>query len=66
MESHFEMNSLLDDNQHVYRRFHSCETELIIVFDVVYTAMDCGNITILVLMNMSAAFDTVNHQLLLQ
>jgi hypothetical protein len=51
--------------QSAYRKQHSCETALTFVQSSILRAMDCGMVTPLVMLDMSAAFDTVNHQLLL-
>jgi hypothetical protein len=57
---------LLDPNQAAYRKFHSCEAVLVSVCDKVFRAMDSGKVTAVLLLDLSSAFDTVNHQLLLQ
>ena len=51
--------------QSAYRRFHSTETALLHTTDCVLRAADNGQPTILVSLDLSAAFDMVEHQLLL-
>ena len=63
--NHLEKNSLLDPYQFAYKRDHSCETVILSVLNDVYSAIDTKKISIVVLLDMSAAFDTVDHALLL-
>ena len=49
-----------------YRKFHSTETALFKVQNDVFQSLDQTNVTILVLMDLSAAFDTIDHQTLLR
>ena len=51
--------------QSAYRAFHSTETALIKVKDDILRAIDNQRITCLILLDLSAAFDTVSHPLLL-
>ena len=51
--------------QLAYRAFHSTETALIKVKDDILRAIDNQRITCLILLDLSAAFDTVSHLLLL-
>jgi hypothetical protein len=65
LTSYLDCYDLWDSRQSAYRRFHSCETALVSVIDTAYSAMDGGHVTLLVLLDLSAAFDTVDHNLLL-
>ena len=51
--------------QSVYRVFHSTETTLIKVKDDILRAIDNQKVTCLILLDFSAAFNTVSHSLLL-
>ena len=60
------INQLLPDRQSAYRAFHSTETVLPDILSDVLLAIDSGNFSLLSLLNLSAAFDTVDHDILLQ
>jgi hypothetical protein len=57
-------NSLNDPQQFAYNKYHSCESALTVVLDAAFHAADCGQVTLLVLLDLSAAFDTVDHNIL--
>jgi hypothetical protein len=61
-----ESNNLLDPQQSAYRNFHSCETAILSVLNHSLLAMDSKCVTILVLLDLSAAFDSVHHSILSQ
>src|SRR5208282_438917 len=52
--------------QSAYRAGHSTETALLHVLDSMYTAIDEKVMTALIALDLSAAFDTINHRKLLQ
>ena len=52
--------------QSAYRIGHSTETALPEILDGVYTAADDKQVTVLISLDLSAAFDTVDHEVLLQ
>jgi hypothetical protein len=52
--------------QSAYRKFHSTETALIKVQNDILQSLDKKSVTVLVLLDLSAAFDTIDHQTLLQ
>ena len=67
MAQHLEKNSLNEMFQSAYKKGHSTETALISVFDNILTGMDKPNSALLIAMlDMSAAFDTVNHEILIK
>jgi hypothetical protein len=51
--------------QSAYKKHHSCETELTPVQNDILTAIDNKQCVALVLLDLSAAFDTVDHEILL-
>jgi len=51
--------------QSAYRKGHSTETALLEVLDGVFAAADNKQVTVLIGLDLSAAFDTVDHRLLL-
>ena len=62
---HMVTNGLLEPLQSAYKQFHSCETALLKVQNDILMAMDKQKVSILLLLDLSAAFDTVNYSLLL-
>ena len=62
---HLESNHLLEPFQSAYRKSHSTETALLCIFDRLLKAADKGEVTLLSLLDLSAAFDTIDHGILL-
>lgn len=58
-------NSILPNFQSGFRADHSCATALLSVTDDIIREIDKGNLTLLVLLDYSKAFDTINHNVLL-
>ena len=52
--------------QSAYRKGHSTETALLEILDGVYTAADDKQVTVLISLDLSAAFHTLDHKVLLQ
>ena len=52
--------------QSAYRKHHSSETALLLTLDEVFRASDQGKPTILVSLDLSAAFDVIDHNILLR
>ena len=58
-------NNLLCSNQSAYRPYHSCETALLNISDNWLKAMDNSELVGTVFLDLSKAFDLVNHDILL-
>ena len=65
LNDHLARNDLHVPFQSAYRSCHSTESALMRVHNDIMISLDNGNIVILVLLDQSAAFDTVNRYLLL-
>ena len=62
---HCEKNAPLPKFQSGFRKYHSTETALLKVQNDVLMSMDNKEVTLLVLLELSAAFDTIEHSILL-
>jgi len=61
---HMEINNLHEVMQSAYKQLHSTETALIRVQNDILTEIDRKRGVILVLLDLSAAFDTIDHNIL--
>ena len=59
-------NHLLPDRQSAYRRFHSTETAVLRVLTDILSALDSGDLAMLTFLELSAVFDSVDHDTLLK
>ena len=66
LRSHLETYKLSEILQSAYRAQHSTETALLEVMNDILTDCDSGNVSLLNLLDLSAAFDTIDHSILLQ
>ena len=63
---HLSTNNLMDDKQSAYKKEHSTETLLMKVQNEILTGIDNGEVVMLVLLDLSAAFDTIDHNILFE
>jgi len=63
---HLEEYHLFDKYQSAYRTTHSTETALLRVHHDITSALDKGSTVALVMLDQSAAFDVIDHNILLQ
>ena len=61
---HANANNLFSPLQSAYRKHHSTETALVKIHNDIITNIDQGLVGALVLLDLSSAFDTVDHNLL--
>ena len=62
---HLTSNSLLNSHQSAYSKHHSTETALLYIHDYLISAMGSQKISCLCLLDLSAAFDTIDHDILI-
>ena len=65
LTEHLNKNNLWGKYQSAYRKFHSCETAVTKIMDDILNIKDQNNDTILLCMDLSAAFDTVDRAILI-
>ena len=65
MSQHCETAELNEKMQSAYRRGHSTETALLKVCDDILRGFEKQHVTIMALLDLSAAFDTVDHAIFL-
>ena len=64
-DTHINSSNSSNPYQSAYRKFHSTETALLKIHNDMLASMDAGRVTALILLDLSAACDTVDHTLLL-
>ncbi|KAL8623498.1 hypothetical protein ACOMHN_015706 [Nucella lapillus] len=64
--AHLERHSLFEEFQSAYRKCHSTETALLRVVNYLLQSVDRGHVAILSLLDLSAAFDTLDHGTLMR
>ena len=61
INSHLTNNNLHCPTQYGYKKNHSCETLLLKLIDDIMVAVDGRSGVVLLILDLSAAFDTVDH-----
>ena len=64
-DKHLNDNSLADMKPSAYKKYHSTETLLLKIHNDIMSSLDKGEVVMLVLLDLSAAFDTIDHKILL-
>ena len=64
--TYFTSNNLLYDSQHGFRMLHSTETASLEFIDKIYMSLDNGLTPLALFLDPSKAFDTLDHDILLQ
>ena len=65
LHEHMMANGIYPLFQSAYRQYHSTETAFLRVMNDILLKMNSQHVTLLVLLDLSAAFDTVSHDVLL-
>ena len=68
LNSHINIShiGLPNHYQSAYKKLHSTETALLKIHNDILSSMDDGKVTALTLLDLSAAFDTIDHTILLR
>ena len=66
LKAHLESNSAFPEHPSAYRKFHSTESTLLKVYSDLNMTLGKRNVALLGLLDLSAAFDTVDHDVLLE
>ena len=65
LSGHLSVNKLFSMYQSAYRPGHSTETALVKILNDLLMSMDKGKVSLLTLLDLSAAFDTIDHGILI-
>lgn len=66
LSDYLEKNKIISEYQSAYRKNHSTETALLKINNDFLKEINKGKCILLILLDMSAAFDTVDHRLLIE
>ena len=66
LNEHLEQYKLHGKFQSGYRKFHSCETAMFKIINDIKKSKTKGYSSVLVLLDLSAAFDTIDHDILIE
>ena len=65
LNTHINSSNTYNQYQSANRKFHSTETALLKIDSDILASMGAGKVTALTLLDLSAAFDTIDHTILL-
>ena len=65
IDKHLLATKLIDQDQTAYRKFNSTETALMCIHNDILRNMDKGRATLLLMLDLSAAYDTIDHDIFL-
>ena len=65
LNTHINSSNTSNQYQSAYRKFNSTETSLLTIHSDILPSMDAGRVTALMLLDLSVAFDTIDHTILL-
>ena len=63
--NYLNSNNMFNDFQSAYRKFHSCETAITKITNDLLLSIDNNQCSILLFLDLSSAFDTIDHAILL-
>jgi hypothetical protein len=66
LQNHLYCNNLVEEKQSAYRKNHSCETAVLSVLEDLLVNADDRLVSLVALLDLSAAFDTLDHDILLK
>ena len=66
LTQHCDNHTLLPDFQSAYQKHHGCETSLLKLTNGIPWGMENWQVTPMIILDLSTAFDTVDYELLLQ
>ena len=66
LEEHMTKQNLHEITQSAYKKCHSTETALVKVSSDILSSLDQGYVVVLVMLDLSAVFETIDHEILLQ
>ena len=65
LSKYLESNKTFSSFQSAYRKFHSCETAITKITNDILSSLDNKQCSFLLFLDLSAAFDTIDHSILL-
>ena len=63
---HMDANHYFEKYQSAYRKFHSMESALLQIHNDIIKSLDSKKCVALIMLDISAAYDTIDHQMLLR